>query len=127
MRWVFWTLGAVTAFSMAGCERRGNESGAARGAGFDTMPRMDRETTLQGRYDTGMRSDTGWRTPDTGRGVRRGSRDSARGNQTESGVTNTETGKSRLGRGVTKTRPDQDQPVTSKGDTLRKSNDTTNR
>jgi hypothetical protein len=40
------------------------------------------------------------------------------GNQTESGVTNTETGQSELGDSVTKTTPDQGEPVTSKGDTV---------
>jgi hypothetical protein len=39
-------------------------------------------------------------------------------NQTKSGVTDTKTGKSTLGKGVTKTSPDQGQPVTAKGDTL---------
>jgi hypothetical protein len=38
-------------------------------------------------------------------------------NQTESGVTDS-TGESTLGKGVEQTRPDQGQPVTSKGDTL---------
>jgi hypothetical protein len=33
-------------------------------------------------------------------------------------VTDTKTGKSTLGDGATRTRPDQDQPVTSKGDTV---------
>ena len=47
-----------------------------------------------------------------------GASDSARGNQTKSGVTNTKTGKSTLGKGVTTTRPDQGQPTTSKGDTI---------
>jgi hypothetical protein len=47
-----------------------------------------------------------------------GTSDSAKGNQTKSGVTNTKTGKSTLGKGVTRTRPDQGQPVTSKGDTV---------
>jgi hypothetical protein len=42
----------------------------------------------------------------------------ANSNQTKSGVTDTRTGKSTLGKGVTKTRPDQGQPVTAKGDTL---------
>ena len=51
--------------------------------------------------------------------------DSAKGNQTKSGVTNTKTGKSTLGKGVTKTRPDQGQPVTSKGDTVSAGPDTT--
>ncbi|MFL5473652.1 MAG: hypothetical protein ACJ8AM_14965, partial [Gemmatimonadales bacterium] len=49
--------------------------------------------------------------------------DSAKANQTKSGVTNTKTGKSTLGKGVTKTRPDQGQPVTSKGDTVSSSPD----
>jgi hypothetical protein len=44
--------------------------------------------------------------------------DSAKGNQTKSGVTNTKTGKSTLGKGATRTRPDQGEPVTSKGDTV---------
>jgi hypothetical protein len=52
---------------------------------------------------------------DTGAGMRS---DSAKANQTKSGVTNSKTGKSTLGPGATKTRPDQGQPVTSKGDTL---------
>ena len=42
--------------------------------------------------------------------------DSAR-NQTESGVTDS-SGQSTLGTGVEQTRPDQGQPVTSKGDTI---------
>jgi hypothetical protein len=42
----------------------------------------------------------------------------AASNQTKSGVTNTKTGKSTLGPGATQTRPDQGQPVTSKGDTV---------
>jgi hypothetical protein len=44
--------------------------------------------------------------------------DSAKANQSKSGVTDTKTGKSTLGPGATKTRPDQGQPVTSKGDTI---------
>lgn len=38
-------------------------------------------------------------------------------NQTESGMTDS-SGQSTLGSGAEKTRPDQGQPVTSKGDTL---------
>ena len=38
-------------------------------------------------------------------------------NQTESGVTDS-AGQSTLGKGVEQTRPDQGQPVTSKGDTV---------
>ena len=43
--------------------------------------------------------------------------DSAKANQTKSGVTDS-SGTSTLGPGATKTRPDQGQPVTSKGDTI---------
>jgi hypothetical protein len=42
----------------------------------------------------------------------------ANSNQTKSGVTDTKTGKSTLGKGVTQTSPDAGQPVTAKGDTL---------
>lgn len=40
-------------------------------------------------------------------------------NQTESGMTDS-TGQSTLGKGAEQTRPDQGQPVTSKGDTINK-------
>jgi hypothetical protein len=43
--------------------------------------------------------------------------DSAAGNQTESGVVDS-SGQSTLGPGAEQTRPDQGQPVTSKGDTI---------
>ena len=43
--------------------------------------------------------------------------DSAKVNQTESGMTDS-SGHSTLGKGAEKTRPDQGQPVTSKGDTV---------
>ena len=45
--------------------------------------------------------------------------DSAKINQTESGMTDS-SGRSTLGTGAEKTRPDQGQPVTSKGDTVTK-------
>jgi hypothetical protein len=48
--------------------------------------------------------------------------DSAKTNQTKSGVTDS-SGKSTMGPGVTRTRPDQGQPVTSKGDTINKAVD----
>lgn len=43
--------------------------------------------------------------------------DSAKANQTESGMTDS-SGQSTLGPEAEKTRPDQGQPVTSKGDTV---------
>jgi hypothetical protein len=45
-------------------------------------------------------------------------------NQTESGVTDS-SGQSTLGTGVERTRPDQGQPVTSKGDTINSGIDST--
>ena len=47
-------------------------------------------------------------------------------NQTESGITDS-TGQSTLGKGVEQTRPDQGQPVTSKGDTLNPGIDSSSR
>jgi hypothetical protein len=48
--------------------------------------------------------------------------DSAKANQTESGMTDS-SGQSTLGADAEKTRPDQGQPVTSKGDTVNPSVD----
>src|SRR4051794_35141182 len=51
-----------------------------------------------------------------------GVRDSANPNQTKSGVTDTKTGEGTVPN-ATQTRPDQGQPVTSKGDTINPSVD----
>jgi hypothetical protein len=100
-----------------------------RMTGRDTSmgARMTRpDTSMTGRM-TGRDTVPGARMshPDTGgrSGTSASGRDSAKANQTESGVTNTETGKSTLGKKVTKTRPDQGAAVTSKGDTVRKGGD----
>jgi len=60
-------------------------------------------------------------------GIKDSMPDSTRGNQSKSGVTDTRTGKSTLGKGVTQTRPDQGKPVTSKGDTINPSVDSSTR
>lgn len=57
-------------------------------------------------------NDTGAARDTTGAGI-----SDSTGNQTESGVTDS-SGQSTLGPQVEKTRPDQGQPVTSKGDTI---------
>jgi hypothetical protein len=67
-------------------------------------------------------TDTGAVTTDTASGAQIPS-DSTPANQTKSGVTDTRTGESTLGNDVTKTSPDQGQPVTSKGDTLKSGGD----
>ena len=102
----------------------GSETGAAPGgtSRMDTTS-MPADTGAM-RSDTGMssmRTDTGMpagTSADTGAATGTTSRDSGKANQTKSGVTNTETGKSTLGPGATQTRPDQNQPVTSKGNVV---------
>jgi hypothetical protein len=128
MRWTSQASACLVAVVLAGCNgARDNRSGNESGSMSDTSGMSGSSTDTSGMSggmsaDTGMSggrgtsSDTGSRMKhDTGAGMRS---DSAKANQTKSGVTNPKTGKSTLGPGVTKTRPDQGQPVTSKGDTL---------
>jgi len=130
---------------IAGCggDRRNNDNAAA-GTGTETgtmqggaattdtaMMSGDTSATSQGmssdtaHADAGMHGDMNRSSSTSGSAstATGHSTDSAKGNQTKSGVTNTKTGKSTLGKGVTKTRPDQGQPVTSKGDTVSSSPD----
>jgi hypothetical protein len=97
-----------------------------RMTGRDTVPGARMDTSIRHRM-TGRDTVPGARMsrPDTsGRsGTSASGQDSAKANQTESGVTDPKTGKSTLGKKVTKTRPDQGPPVTSKGDTLKKGGD----
>lgn len=125
-----WILGSLAVFAVGACggERRdtgtsgtGTESGTMQGGAAT-------DTAVPGTGTTGTTTDTalsgGRMHSDTGASHGTGVSDSARGNQTKSGVTDTRTGKSTLGPGVTQTRPDQNQPVTSKGDTVRSGADT---
>jgi hypothetical protein len=104
MKWTPWLLGSLTAAVVIGCggDRRNTDTGATSGAETESG-------TMQG--GAGTAADTA-------------AIDSAKANQTKSGVTDTRSGESTLGEGVTETRPDQGQPVTSKGDTLREGGDT---
>jgi hypothetical protein len=139
MKWTPWLFGSLTAVLIAGCGggRRNTDTGAAAGTVSDSStmqggaPGAAMDTAgMSARTDTGM---TGSMSSDSARAGSRMHKDttaarksSSRGtpsNQTKSGVTNTKTGKSTLGKGVTKTRPDQGQPVTSKGDTIRSGGD----
>jgi len=107
-----------------GAETGTMQSGTATDTGMSGGGGGGPADTAAVRPGTGTTSGaTGGESADTAR--RTGPSDSAKGNQTKSGVTNTETGKSTLGPGATKTRPDQNQPVTAKGDTIRKPNDST--
>jgi hypothetical protein len=120
-------LSGLVALVLAGCSkpRTDRETGATGGA-TDTSTMQpsttpaDTSAPAAGAIDT-SRPDTS-RALDTSRSKRSGS-DSAKGNQSKSGVTDTRTGKSTLGPGVKKARPDQGQPVTSKGDTLKSGGD----
>jgi len=109
--------GAMPADSGAMTSGTGMSSGSMSDTG---AMRSDTGMSSGSMSDTGsMRSGAGMSASDTSGTSSRGSMsDSAKGNQTKSGVTNTKTGKSTLGKGVTKTRPDQGEPVTSKGDTV---------
>jgi hypothetical protein len=135
MKWTPLLLGSLTAIWLAGCGggKRNNDTGAAVGAAGDTSAMQSGATDTAGmsaRTDTGM---TGSMNSDTARTGSRMHNDTAatgqsgatgtKPNQNQSGVTDTRTGKSTLGKGVSKTRPDQGQPVTSKGDTIRSGGD----
>jgi len=104
--------------ALAGCNgnNRSGQNAGTGGTGTETGTGTMTDTT--GMSGTGTSSDTaaGVRPADTAHNG--ATPDSAKANQTKSGVTNTETGKSTLGPGATRTRPDQGQPVTSKGDTI---------
>jgi len=118
--------GAATDTAMSS----GDTSGMSQGMSSDTAHadaamhgNMNRSSTTSGNQSS---TTSGNQSSSTGAAATGGTgSDSAKGNQTKSGVTNTKTGKSTLGKGVTKTRPDQGQPVTSKGDTVSSGPDTT--
>jgi hypothetical protein len=134
MRCTPWILVPLSVALVAGCggDKRYNDTGTA-GAGTETgtmrggavtsdtaVPSGDTSATTQGMSSDTTHADAGMHRTGAAAGT-----DSAKANQTKSGVTNTKTGKSTLGKGVTKTRPDQGQPVTSKGDTISAGPDST--
>jgi hypothetical protein len=99
--------GGAATTSDTGMARTDTTAGGTSGMSSDSSSRMRMDTS---RTETnGGAAASGKPNRSTGEGV---------SNQTKSGVTNTKTGKSTLGPGVTKTRPDQGQPVTAKGDTV---------
>jgi len=140
-KWTPLVIGSLCLALTTACNRNkgdnsnpGSSAGSSETGTMQSGTAMDTSMTGGGgggvgdtaavRPGTGTTSGaTGGESADTARSTR--TSDSAKGNQTKSGVTNTETGKSTLGPGATKTRPDQNQPVTAKGDTLRKGNDST--
>jgi hypothetical protein len=135
MRWTTAATTGLLAAALAGCGPKANRPGAETGAASDTagggmtpMPAdttgaMSRESTGADTAMRGMSHDTGAaaRSADSGR------TSSGKPNQSESGVTNPKSKSSTLGPGATQTRPDQGQPVTSKGDTINQGIDSTSR
>ena len=119
----------LLALALAACGGQQSDTAGGAGTGAETGSAMDTtgmggggmSDTAPATGTTGM-SDTGT-TGGTGTTDAAGRSDSARGNQTESGITNTQTGKATTGPGVTQTRPDQGTAATSKGDTLNPSVD----
>jgi len=125
-----WLFGSLAVIALAACSgNKRNDTGSAGGAETESGTMQNDATS---RADTGMAGmdtstgATGRMSSDTSAGASAGTGTAGTGskaNQTKSGVTNTKTGQSTLGKGVTKTRPDQGQPVTSKGDTVANSPD----
>lgn len=105
-------LPALLAFVLACGDGRPNEQGTgAPGTGAESGALPDDAAGIE---DTTAAPSTDLGTPAEDTSASTG--DEA--NQNQSGVTNTETGESELGDSVTRMRPDQDEPVTSKGDTI---------
>ncbi len=151
MRWTSQASACLVAVALVGCNgARNNRTDGTAGSGAETGSMSDTAGMPGASGTNGMSADTGrsgmgtsdtaqggsmrqsgttgsGMSSDTGSGAARMRSDSAKGNQTKSGVTDTKTGKSTLGPGVTKTRPDQGQPVTSKGDTINQGMDSTQR
>jgi len=132
MRWTTRTAACLMAMAVAGCSGRdrSRDTGATGAGGTETgatgdtaatsaQPDMSRDTTGMGGM--GSMTDTGASAAGDiqGDSARSGNRmrSANEPNQTESGVTDS-SGQSTLGKDVQKTRPDQSQPVTSKGDTI---------
>ena len=143
MKWTPWLLGSLAAALIAGCggDRRHDETGAAGGTGSESGSMQGgatgaaTDTSMRPADSAAAQPGAGAMTADSARTGARiqgdtnrsgaGASGTSNANQTKSGVTDTRTGKSTLGKGVTQTRPDQNQPVTSKGDTLRGGGDST--
>jgi hypothetical protein len=131
MKWNTWMLGPVAAVLLAGCGgggRNANTAGSTAGGSETGMQGTAADTAamtatdssrMRSATDTGMKARTGT-TSDTGMSADTGR---TAKNQSQSGVTN-KSGKSTMGNKVTKARPDQNQPVTSKGDTISNNADT---
>ena len=125
MKRTLMALPCMLAFVLAcGDGRTSDQDTGAAGTGAESgaLP-ADTSVPGAGIEDTtaAPSSDLGTPTEDTAADA--GSTSGAAGvgdeaNQDQSGVTNTESGESELGSDVNKTRPDQGEPVMSKGDTV---------
>ncbi len=118
-------VGALAALALVAAPSRASaqqdqQTRPGASSSTDSSANSSSTTSSSSVSDTGMAADT---THHRAGHMRHGVSDSAKSNQSKSGVTNTKTRKSTLGKKVFKTRPDEDQPVMSKGDTIRKAAD----
>ncbi len=109
-------LGSVVIALIIGCEgnKRDNPDSTS---GAETGSMQDSGMTGTAT-DTSMSGNGGASRADTTATGATGTTGSADQNQSQSGVTDTKTGESTLGDSATKTRPDEGQPTTAKGDTI---------
>jgi len=127
MRWTLQAAAGLVAIALAGCEgaRTDRDTGTAGGGAEtgsmnDTMGMGDTAGMSGRAADTArgaIPADTGMGGDSLRMGETREGSDTGEENQTQSGATDT-SGQSTLGEGAEQTRPDQGQPVTSKGDTI---------
>jgi hypothetical protein len=96
---------------------RGTDNGAAASASGDTTLHRDTSAMTAPAATTDTLADSSKTKGYHSDSVSNTTTKPKRGGQTQSGVTD-KTGHSTLGPGIRKARPDQNQPVTAKGDTL---------
>jgi hypothetical protein len=130
MKWTLQASTCLVAVLLAACNGNRDRNAGTPGSGAESGSMSDSSTmstdTGGMRSTSGMSADTarndtsasGMTRSDTSGDSSRIHSDSAAKNQSQSGVTDSKTGKSTLGQGAEKTRPDQGEPVTSKGDTV---------
>lgn len=125
MKRTLMALPSMLAFVLAcGDGRTSDQDTGAAGTGAESgaLP-ADTGVPGAGIEDTTAAPSSDLGTPTTDTAADTGSASGAAGagdkaNQNQSGVTDTESGQSELGGDVNQTRPDQGEPVTSKGDTI---------
>jgi hypothetical protein len=134
MRWTSFAVPCLLATAIVGCKAR-----PATNRDTGALPSMTDTASMSGsaatpapdRVDSAAPPNATSAYPtDTNGATRKDTSMKSKGTdaaQTQSGVTDAKTGKSTLGPGIKKARPDQGKPVTSKGDTISKDSSNTAR